>query len=80
MQTHYYFPNRSHSNARVSAAITNSDIVSTSHTLFMLSNDLILPSFYTNDSNAVLLNNGETYISFSFLIGAKPQHSNYYRV
>jgi hypothetical protein len=77
---YYYFPNRAHSNARVSASITTSDIVSTSHTLFMLSNDQILPTFYTNDSNAVLLNNGETYIGFSFLIGAKPQHSNYYRV
>jgi hypothetical protein len=77
---YYYFPNRAHSNARVSASFTNTDIVSTSHTLFMLSNDLILPTFYTNDSNAVLLNNGETYIGFSLVIGAKPQHSNYYRV
>jgi hypothetical protein len=77
---YYYFPNRAHSNARVSASFTNSDVVSTSHTLFMLSNDQILPTFFTNDSNAVLLNNGETYIGFSFLIGAKPQHSNYYRV
>jgi len=77
---YYYFPNCAHSNARIAATITNGNIVSTNHTLFLLSNDQVFPTFYTNDSNAVLLNNGETYIGFSFLIGARPQHSNYYRV
>jgi hypothetical protein len=76
---YYYFPNRSHSNARIAATITKANIVSTSHTLFLLSNDQLLPTFYTNDSNAVLLNNGETYAGFTLLMGAKPEHSNYYR-
>lgn len=77
---YYYFPNRSHSNARIAATITKANVVSTNHTLFLLSNDQLLPTFYTNDSNAVLLNNGETYVGFTLLVGAKPDHSNYYRV
>jgi hypothetical protein len=77
---YYYFPNRSHSNARIAACITEANIVSTSHTLFLLSNDQLLPTFYTNDSNAVLLNSGETYVGFTLLMGATPDHSNYYRV
>lgn len=77
---YYYFPNRSHSNARISASITSANVVSTNHTLFLLSNDQLLPTFYTNDSNAVLLNNGETYVGFTVLMGATPDHSNYYRV
>jgi hypothetical protein len=77
---YYYFPNRSHSNARIAACITEANIVSTGHTLFLLSNDQLLPTFYTNDSNAVLLNNGETYVGFTLLMGANPDHSNYYRV
>lgn len=77
---YFYFPNRAHSNARISAVTTHTNIVSTNHTLFLLSNDQLLPTFYTNDSNAVLLANGETYIGFSFLLGARPSHSNYYRV
>lgn len=76
---YYYFPNRSHSNARMSATFTKANIVSTNHTLFLLSNDQMLPTFYTNDSNAILLNNGETYVGFTLLMGAKPEHSNYYR-
>jgi hypothetical protein len=77
---YYYFPNRSYSNARVSASITNANIISTNNTLFLLSNDQILPTFYTNDSNATLLANGETYVGFTILMGAQPDHSNYIRV
>lgn len=77
---YYYFPNRAHSNARINAVITHTNIVSTNHTLFLLSNDQVLPTFYTNDSNAVLLANGESYIGFSYLLGAKPEHSNYFRI
>lgn len=77
---YYYFPNRSHSNARIGASITKADVVSTCHTLFLLSNDQLLPTFYTNDSNAVLMSNGETYVGFTLLMGAKPDHSNYHRV
>lgn len=77
---YYYFPNRSHASARIAATITSANVVSTSHTLLLLSNDQLLPTFYTNDSNAVLLNNGETYVGFTLLVGASPDHSNYYRV
>lgn len=77
---YYYLPNRSHSNARVATNMTSADIVSTNHTLFLLSNDQLLPTFFTNDSNAVLLDNGETYVGFTLLIGASPDHSNYYRL
>lgn len=77
---YYYFPNRSHSNARIGASITTANIASTSQTVFLLSNDQLLPTFYTNDSNAVLLNNGETYVGFTVLMGATPDHSNYFRV
>lgn len=77
---HFYFPNRSYPNARVAASITSANIVSTNQTLFFLSNDQLLPTFYTNDPNAVLLNNGETYVGFTVLMGASPDHTNYYRV
>lgn len=77
---YYYFPNRSHSNARIAASITPANIASTNKTLFLLSNDQLLPTFYTNDSNAVLLSNGETYVGFTILMGASPEHSNYFRV
>lgn len=77
---YYYFPNRSYSNARIAASFSGANVVSTNQTMFFLSNDQLLPTFYTNDSNAVLLNNGETYVGFTVLIGASPEHSNYYRV
>lgn len=77
---YYYLPNRSHSNARVAASITSANVAYTNQTIFLLSNDQILPTFYTNDPNAVLLNNGETYVGFTVLMGASPDHSNYYRV
>lgn len=77
---YYYFPNRSHSNARIASSITTGNVASTNQTVFLLSNDQLLPTFYTNDSNAVLLNNGETYVGFTVLMGATPDHSNYYRV
>lgn len=77
---YYYFPNRSHSNARIAANLSSANIVSTNHTLFLLSNDQLLPTFYSTDSNTTLLNNGETYVGFTLLVGAKPEHSNYYRI
>lgn len=77
---YYYFPNRSHSNARISACITDANIVSTNMTVFMLSNDQVLPTFYTNDSNAVLMANGETFVAYTFLMGTDPENSNYYRI
>lgn len=76
---YYYFPNRSYSNARIAANISTADIVSTNHTLFFLANDQLLPTFYTSDSNATLLHNGETFIGFTLLMSAQPDHSNYYR-
>lgn len=77
---YYYLPNRSFANARVATHISSEQTINTSHTLFLLSNDQVYPTFYSSDSNASLLANGETYIGFSLLQTANPQHSNYYRI
>ena len=76
---YYRFLNHSYSNARRAASMTTGNIVSTSTSAFLLAGDTILPTFYSDDSNAVLLANGETYVSFSVMATVTPTHSNYFR-
>jgi hypothetical protein len=78
---YYYFINHPHPAARVQAHMTSGDLVSTSHTTFLLAGDKFVPTFYSNDSNARLVpGNGETYVSFSVAATVTPTHSNYVRL
>jgi hypothetical protein len=76
----YYFLNQSYASARRAAVVSSGDIVSTSTSAFLLAGDKIKPTFYSNDSNASLLANGETYVAFSVMATCTPTHSNYYRI
>lgn len=78
---YYRFLNHSYSNARTAANICSSDIVSTSHTAFLLGGDTFVPTFYSNDPDAILkADEGETYIRFTLTATTTPNTSNYYRV
>lgn len=77
---YFYFRNYAHCNARISAVMTPNDIVSSSYLGYMLKGDYIQPTFYSNDSNAVLVGNGETYVGFTVLSTVTPTHSNYIRI
>jgi hypothetical protein len=76
----YRFLNQSYSNARRAAVVTRGPVVSTSTSQYLLAGDRIQPSFYSSDSNARLLANGETYVGFSVMCTVTPTHSNYFRV
>lgn len=77
---YYYFLNQSFNNTRRAAVITKGPVVSTSTAQYLLAGDRIQPMFYSSDSNALLLANGETYIGFSVMCTVTPTHSNYFRV
>ena len=76
---YYQFLNQSFSNTRRAAAITRGTVASTSTSAFLLAGDTIKPTFYSSDSNATLLANGESYVAFSVMATVTPTHSNYYR-
>lgn len=77
---YYYFLNHSYSNARRAASMSARPLQSTSMTTFLLAGDRILPTFYSDDSNAVLvIDQGETYVGFLVLSTVTPTHSNYFR-
>lgn len=76
---YYQFLNFSYSNTRRAAAMTKGSIVSTSTSAFLLAGDMIRPTFYSSDSNAILLASGESYVNFSVMATVTPTHSNYYR-
>lgn len=77
---YFYFKNYTHCNCRLAANISSGDLLSTSHIAYMLRGDLIQPTFFSNDSNAILEGNGETYAGFTILSTITPTHSNYVRV
>lgn len=78
---YYYFLNHSYSNARRSASLSTSPLQSTTVTTFLLAGDRILPTFYSDDPNGVLVaEKGETYVGFAVLSTVTPTHSNYYRL
>ena len=77
----YRFLNHTYPQARVATNTTSSDIVSTSHTAFLLAGDVFEPTFFSSDSNATLIpSNGESYISFAVAATVTPTHSNYVRL
>ena len=77
---YYYFKNLPKPTARMSANMSSGNIVSTSHTAFLLSGDRFVPTFYSSDPGAVLVpSNGETYIRFTVAATVTPTHSNYVR-
>ena len=69
---YYQFINHSYSNTRRAASITKGTIASTSTTAFLLAGDTIRPTFYSSDSNAVLVASGESYVNFSVLATVTP--------
>lgn len=77
---YYYFLNHSYSNARRAASMSARPLQSTSMTTFLLAGDRILPTFYSDDSNATLVSDrGESYVGFLVLSTVTPTHSNYFR-
>lgn len=78
---YYYLKNWNHSNARVIPAISSESVVSTNHIAYLLAGDKLQPTFYSSDSNAVLLSGaGETNVGFCVLGVTAVSHSNYVRV
>lgn len=79
---YYTFQNHTYPTARTAARISLDDeVVSTSHTAFLLGGDKFRPTFYSNDSNAILrASNGETYVSFALLATMTPSLSNFVRL
>jgi len=78
---YFYFKNMQQSNARVAVAMSKESHQYTSHTVFLLSNDTVHPTFFSSDSNASLIGGtGETFVGFSVMATITPQHSNYVRV
>lgn len=78
---YYKFTNLPCPNARMSAKMTSRNIVSTSHSAFLLAGDRFMPTFYSDDPGATLVpTNGETYIRFVVAATVTPSHSNYVRL
>lgn len=78
---YYYFKNHPYPTARVAAKMTNANIISTSHSAFLLAGDRFVPTFYTSDTSSTLLpTNGETYVNFLLAATVTPTHSNYVRI
>lgn len=78
---YYYFKNHPYPAARVAANMTNGNIISTTHSAFLLAGDRFVPTFYTNDPSSTLLStNGESYVNFLLAATVTPTHSNYVRI
>lgn len=78
---YYRFLNHSHSNARIAPRMGTGELQSTSVTAYLLAGDLLQPTYYSTDPNAVLVGeNGETFVSFAVHSTVTPTHSNYFRV
>lgn len=78
---YYYFKNHPHPTTRVAAKMTSGNIISTSHSAFLLAGDRFVPTFYTNDQSSTLVaTNNETYVSFLLTATVTPTHSNYVRI
>lgn len=78
---YFYFKNHAHPNARVAACFTkDADLVHTKTTQYLLKGDIILPTFYSNDPEAALRGNGETYLSFLINNTTSVNHADYFRL
>lgn len=78
---YYYFKNMTYPTARVAAQMSTENLISTSHSAFLLAGDRFAPTFYSSDPSSVLLrSNGETYVSFTLAATVTPTHSNYIRL
>lgn len=77
---YFYFRNHAHPDARVAASFTKeAELVHTKTTQYLLKGDIIQPTFYSNDPDASLLGNGETYLSFLINNTTSVNHADYYR-
>jgi hypothetical protein len=77
---YYRFTNHPRPLSRIATNMTTHDIVSTSHSAFLLAGDRFVPTFYSSDANNVLIpNGGETYVKFLLAATVTPTHSNYIR-
>lgn len=77
---YFKFLNEAFSNARNAVVMSPSTIISSSTLKFFLAGDKVHPTFFSTDSNAVLLSdNGETYAGFTVISTVTPMHSNYVR-
>lgn len=77
---YWYFRNHAHPNARVAANIQRGQVVSASTTRYFLQGDIIQPAFYSSDAGAVILANGESYLSSLIQTTLDVDHSKYYRL
>lgn len=75
---YFKLPDSVHPNARVCPNFTPGDLVSTTFVSFLQGGTRIVPTFYSNDSNAVLMaNNDETFVRFNVISTVTlPTHSN----
>lgn len=75
-----YMLNHVHSNVRRAPVTSSGPLLSTSFTGFLLGGDVLLPTFYSNDPDAVLVADaGETLVSYAIPMTVTPSHSNYMR-
>jgi hypothetical protein len=77
---YYYFQNQAFAGSRRAAVFSSGPLVSTNTTQYLLAGERIQPMFYSSDSGAKLLANGESYLGFNVLTTVTPTHSNYFRV
>jgi hypothetical protein len=78
---YFYFRNHAHPNARVAASFTKeAELVHAKTTQYLLKGDIIQPTFFSNDPDASLLGNGETYLSFLINNTTSVNHDDYFRL
>jgi hypothetical protein len=77
---YYYFRNHAYPNARYAANLQKSPIVYSASSQYLLKGDVIQPTYYSTDSNSVILGNGESYLSFLIPSTVNVTHSNYVRL
>lgn len=78
---YWYFRNQAFPNARVAATMSGRQVAHTSTTRYMLTGDVVQPTFYSNDPDAVLVGGtGESYLAFLITNTVTAAHQNYFRV